>query len=637
MATLTNSQKIAGLYIALFSRAPDAGGFDYWMQTLEDGATPLAVAQSMLRAPEAVGIQPTAQTNVQFVTSFYTNVLGRTPDTGGLSYWSNTLEALGGAASADARAALVQQIIDALTTPLTSQPPDVSNSDYQLALADQVLFTNKIALGQFFAEELRSNDVSMAKAALALVTVSQASLQVAMNFAQGLLQPTPSTTPPPPSITAADTAADVARKFASYTGDSATVDALGMSVAQLEAVANVINKIAHLSNLTLVLADVSDVTVIALLSKAVPESVVVNATSATINELRALSQYTDNISTGGVTGTFVLTHALTSAEIGTLLSDKNTASISITVDADNMTADQLNVVVTAIDKVASIVNSSLDLDTLDDTETAALLGKVSANSAKVDATGASSAVTTVLLDNLAKVMDGGLNGTLNLSLAQFEAVDKSVLQNKLASAPEPALHITGTHASENIDLSGWSGSLMVNGGGGADHITLGSGPQTLFIGARDESRSSPSASDTDTRNIETISNYQAGDLIRFSTQANAFGNGITLQEGPVGLVGAFTNAVDIQTLGDILSIVNAVKSFITNEPESTSIAPKIFVVHSYVYNAGVTPGGLANKTFFILNDDNPEINLDDTIIAFESLINTVPMGVATFDAGLWSA
>ena len=608
---------------------------DYWMQTLEEGATPLAVAQSMLRAPEAAGIQPTAQTNVQFVTSFYTNVLGRTPDTGGLSYWSNTLETLGSAASADARAALVQQIIDALTTPLTSQPPDVSNADYQLALADQALFTNKIVLGQFFAEELRSNDVSMAKVALALVTVSQASLQVAMNFAQGLLQPTPSPTPPPPSITAADTVVDVARKFASYTGDSATVDALGMSVAQLEAVANVINKIAHLSNLTLVLADVSDVTAIALLSKA--ESVAVNATSATINELRALSEYTDNISTGGVTGSFVLTHALTSAEIGTLLSDKNAASTSITVDADNMTTDQLNVVVSAIDKVASLVNSSLDLDTLDDAETAALLGKASANSAKVDATGASSAETTVLLGNLAKVMDDGLNGTLNLSLAQLDAVDKSVLQNKLASAPEPALHVTGTHASENIDLSAWSGSLIVNGGGGADHITLGAGPQTVFIGSRDESRSSPSASDTDTQNIETISNYQAGDVIRFSTEANAFGNGITLQAGPVGRVGMVTNAVDIQTLGDILNIVNAVKSLVPNGPESTSAAPKIFTLHSYIYNTGVTPGGLANKTFFILNDDNPEINLDDTIIAVENFIYTVPMGMATFDAGLWSA
>lgn len=74
---------LAKLYVAFFDRAPDASGFQYW---LNSNLTLNAIASSFAEQPEAQALygnlEPTA-----YVTAIYRNVFNRDPDAEGLAYW----------------------------------------------------------------------------------------------------------------------------------------------------------------------------------------------------------------------------------------------------------------------------------------------------------------------------------------------------------------------------------------------------------------------------------------------------------------------------------------------------------------------------------------------------------------------
>lgn len=415
MAATTNDLAIAGLYISLLQRAPDASGFSFWGQALNNGSSREAVAQTMSGAPEVLGAQTSTQTSAQFVTLFYTNILGRAPDAGGLAFWSSVLENLGGAANVGARAALVLQITDVLATPLTTQAAGVSIQDYQRSVADRALFANKVEFGVFFATQLKSNDVALAKAALALVTSDPASIQAASRLAQGIVTPQPEAPAiPTPSVTAADTPADIANKFAFYLGTEGTVDASGMVATQLDAVATVISKVAVVRNLNLALRDVSDATTSSLLSKAPVGSVRADAGSASTVELQALAANVAKLADNGITGTLTLSRALTADELGKLTSAKTDAAANVVVDASSMSNDQLIAVNTGIAKVDSINNLSVVLADLGNDATVALLNKATAGSASVRVSGANHTTLNLLLPYLGKIATDGITGDLTL-------------------------------------------------------------------------------------------------------------------------------------------------------------------------------------------------------------------------------
>lgn len=81
------------LYKAAFNRTPDQNGVTFWINALDQGASLTSVAQAFINSAEyqsIYGSNPTAET---IVGSFYGNVLGRTPDAAGLTYWINTYKA----------------------------------------------------------------------------------------------------------------------------------------------------------------------------------------------------------------------------------------------------------------------------------------------------------------------------------------------------------------------------------------------------------------------------------------------------------------------------------------------------------------------------------------------------------------
>jgi len=76
------------LYQATYDRMPDYPGFEYWAgQADARHLSATQLADVFMAAPEFTAKFGANPSNDAFVTELYANVLGRTPDAGGLAYW----------------------------------------------------------------------------------------------------------------------------------------------------------------------------------------------------------------------------------------------------------------------------------------------------------------------------------------------------------------------------------------------------------------------------------------------------------------------------------------------------------------------------------------------------------------------
>lgn len=80
------------LYQAAFDRTPDAVGVGFWMKRMEDGANLVDIAQGFIDSTEYVAKYGANPTNADLVTKYYANILGRAPDQGGFDYWVGLLD-----------------------------------------------------------------------------------------------------------------------------------------------------------------------------------------------------------------------------------------------------------------------------------------------------------------------------------------------------------------------------------------------------------------------------------------------------------------------------------------------------------------------------------------------------------------
>lgn len=86
-----NAGKAYRLYQAAFNRVPDSTGLGFWMFALDQGSTLEQVAAEFINSPEFKNLYGGNQDNAAFVTALYANVLHRTPDAGGFQFWMNSL------------------------------------------------------------------------------------------------------------------------------------------------------------------------------------------------------------------------------------------------------------------------------------------------------------------------------------------------------------------------------------------------------------------------------------------------------------------------------------------------------------------------------------------------------------------
>ena len=79
------------MYQAAFNRTPDASGLGYWIAQMDGGASLQSVANFFDHSAEFQSMYGATPTNSAFVNLLYQNVLHRAPDQGGFDYWIGQL------------------------------------------------------------------------------------------------------------------------------------------------------------------------------------------------------------------------------------------------------------------------------------------------------------------------------------------------------------------------------------------------------------------------------------------------------------------------------------------------------------------------------------------------------------------
>lgn len=80
------------LYRAAFDRAPGLQGLGYWIGVLDKGATLQDIAGGFAGSQEFADLYGSAPDNAETVQRLYRNVLHRAPEQGGFDYWLNVLD-----------------------------------------------------------------------------------------------------------------------------------------------------------------------------------------------------------------------------------------------------------------------------------------------------------------------------------------------------------------------------------------------------------------------------------------------------------------------------------------------------------------------------------------------------------------
>jgi len=79
------------IYKAAFDRIPDVGGLGYWIAQMDSAMDLIEVSARFVDSKEFRDLYGTNPTNAQFLTKLYQNVLGRAPEATGYNWWLNEL------------------------------------------------------------------------------------------------------------------------------------------------------------------------------------------------------------------------------------------------------------------------------------------------------------------------------------------------------------------------------------------------------------------------------------------------------------------------------------------------------------------------------------------------------------------
>jgi len=148
------------LYIAYFNRAPDAIGLHYWGSRFADGLTLEQIAEEFSTSAEAQSALPPGIMTQEFVETVYDNVLGRSADGDGLTYWADKLES--GSLTRDS---FILQVLEGAKSDLK---PELGESFVAQQVADRAYLEDRIDIGTYFAVIKGMSDVDDASEVMTL-------------------------------------------------------------------------------------------------------------------------------------------------------------------------------------------------------------------------------------------------------------------------------------------------------------------------------------------------------------------------------------------------------------------------------------------------------------------------------------
>jgi hypothetical protein len=158
---LSNTDLITELYIGYYNRAPDPAGLEFWLNALNNGVSLTAIANDFAKSAESQAVYPFLAGASSFVSQVYNNVLNRTPDAEGLSFWT-------------------QQLLSGGVTPGSFIVTLEASVRLQVGTADAMTLANKVTVGKDYASRIVAANVAFTEAsalqAMALVTSDPASV-----------------------------------------------------------------------------------------------------------------------------------------------------------------------------------------------------------------------------------------------------------------------------------------------------------------------------------------------------------------------------------------------------------------------------------------------------------------------------
>ena len=166
-----NAGQAYRLYQAAFDRVPDQGGLGYWINEMDRGTGLSQVATGFINSAEFKALYGNNPSNSEFVTLIYDNVLHRTPDAGGYSYWMEQLSSgmtrenvlIGFSESTENKVALMAFDMDGnmgkdyrLYQAAFDRKPDVSGLDYWYHQMNSGVALQQVASGFINSAEFKA-------------------------------------------------------------------------------------------------------------------------------------------------------------------------------------------------------------------------------------------------------------------------------------------------------------------------------------------------------------------------------------------------------------------------------------------------------------------------------------------------
>ena len=166
-----NAGQAYRLYQAAFDRVPDQGGLGYWINEMDRGMGLSQVATGFINSAEFKALYGNNPSNSEFVTLIYDNVLHRTPDAGGYSYWMEQLSSgmtkenvlIGFSESTENKVALMAFSMDGnmgkdyrLYQAAFDRKPDVSGLDYWYHQLNSGMALEQVASGFINSAEFKA-------------------------------------------------------------------------------------------------------------------------------------------------------------------------------------------------------------------------------------------------------------------------------------------------------------------------------------------------------------------------------------------------------------------------------------------------------------------------------------------------
>ena len=232
------------------------------------------------------------------------------------------------------------------------------------------------------------------------------------------------------ALAVSETSAEIDLLVGKCANGTITVNASGMDADQKGSIAAAILKVSSISNLSLASSETAG-EITALLGKSSDGAVLVNASEMTFGQFNALGAPTAivKIAADGITGTFTIDSGVT--YIAAVLGKTSASLATVTVDANNMSASQLNDVGNNVEKVDTLLNVTIVADA---SLTIEALTDLMANSTGVivNATNMTPAQLDVVADYAANIVANGVRGTMVLN-KDVDATTLSALLGKTSA------------------------------------------------------------------------------------------------------------------------------------------------------------------------------------------------------------